>query len=214
MSDPQPRRRPQARTSGERAVDHAAIDHLADALVPALIAKLASTNLGEIEIREGEWRVRLRRPTPSAANYGRRATDRPSRAQPGHEGHGHAPAALESHRSGAGNPTNGSEAPGLAAVGPGRAGDDRAESPTEPAGPGVAISPAVGVFQPAPAATAGARVRSGDRLGVVEVLGVPHEVLAPADGIVAAALVDAGHAVEYGQELIRIEVSGAPEGGG
>jgi biotin carboxyl carrier protein len=36
-------------------------------------------------------------------------------------------------------------------------------------------------------------------------LGVPQEVIAPADGIVATALVEDGDAVEYGQSLIVLE---------
>ena len=39
-------------------------------------------------------------------------------------------------------------------------------------------------------------------------LGIPQEVLAPADGILGASLVEAGQAVEYGQELIVIELAG------
>jgi len=48
-------------------------------------------------------------------------------------------------------------------------------------------------------------VRSGDRLGSVDMLGVAQEVVAPTDGVVGASLVEAGDAVEYGQELILIE---------
>ena len=215
MPDAQPRRRPDSRTSTERAVDLAAIDHIADELLPALISKLASTTLGEIEIREGDWKLRLRGPAPSGANYGRRTGDRApsekaSRAQPGHEGHGHAPAALESHRAPATAPSNGSEAPNLAAVGPGRSAEGRTDGSDDRS---VATSPAVGVFQPATTAVAGTKVQSGDRLGVVEVLGVPHEVLAPADGTVATALVEGGHAVEYGQELVRIDLAKSEAGG-
>ena len=40
-------------------------------------------------------------------------------------------------------------------------------------------------------------------------LGVPQEVVAPADGIVGASLVEPGQAVEYGQELIVIELATA-----
>jgi biotin carboxyl carrier protein len=36
-------------------------------------------------------------------------------------------------------------------------------------------------------------------------LGVPQEVIAPADGILATALVEDGDAVEYGQPLIVLE---------
>ena len=38
-------------------------------------------------------------------------------------------------------------------------------------------------------------------------LGVPQEVVAPADGVVGASLVEPGEAVEYGQELIVIELA-------
>jgi biotin carboxyl carrier protein len=201
----QSRRRSDPRAPGERTVDLAAIDHIADELLPALIAKLGATNLGEIEIREGDWRLRLRRPASGTTNYGRRSSDRASRSQPGHEGHGHAPAALESHRGASTTaPTNGADATSMAAVGPGRSAEGRTDGSDDRS---VATSPAVGVFQPAASAIAGARVQSGDRLGVVEVLGVPHEVLAPADGVVAATLVEAGHAVEYGQELVRIDLA-------
>jgi len=212
-----PTARPDRRSARERAGDHAAIDRLADELVPALIAKLGSTNLGEIEVREGDWRLRLRRPAAAGTvNHGRRATDRASRAQPGHEGHGHAPGVLEGHRTARGGTVgtggNGSDAPGLAAMGPGRT----AEAPSEPgdADRSFATSPAVGVFQPAAALSSGARVRAGDRLGVVDMLGVPHEVVAPVDGVIGTSLVEAGHAVEYGQELIRIELAAGRESGG
>mgnify|MGYP000238690566 CR=1 FL=1 len=71
----------------------------------------------------------------------------------------------------------------------------------------IATSPAVGVFQPRPEARAGTRVRAGDRLGAVEMLGVPQDVVAPAAGIVGATLVESGQAVEYGQELVVIELA-------
>jgi biotin carboxyl carrier protein len=54
-------------------------------------------------------------------------------------------------------------------------------------------------------------VRAGDSLGHVDVLGVPQEIEAPADGIVGSTLVEAGMAVEYGQELIRLELTAPAE---
>jgi biotin carboxyl carrier protein len=44
-------------------------------------------------------------------------------------------------------------------------------------------------------------------------LGIPQEVVAPADGVVGASLVESGDAVEYGQELILLEFAStaAPE---
>ena len=41
-------------------------------------------------------------------------------------------------------------------------------------------------------------------------IGVPQDVVAPADGIVGASLVEPGQAVEYGQELVVIELAGEP----
>jgi biotin carboxyl carrier protein len=212
------------RTGPQRAADHAAIDRLAGDLLPALVAKLGSTGLGEIEIREGPWKVRLRRPG-DGPNLGRRATDRPSRAQPGHAGHGHAPGALEGHRparpagaavAGAAHSTNGSAPPGAASpvtnpaadsAESGRRRDDADLRRT------VATSPAVGIFRPRKQAAGGAHVRSGDPVGVVDVLGIPQEVIAPIDGVVGETLVEAGEAVEYGQELIVIELVTAPAAG-
>ena len=72
----------------------------------------------------------------------------------------------------------------------------------------VATSPAVGVYQPRKDLTAGARVRSGDRIGAVDMLGIAQEVVSPVDGIVGASLVEPGDAVEYGQELVVIELAG------
>lgn len=210
------------RSKTARRSDHEAIARLADDLLPALIAKLSSTQLGELEVREGEWHVRLRRPYGVGPGEGRRATDKPSRSQPGHEGHGHGRAGVEGHRSGrpgtaptsTGTPsgiTAGSGAAsaatnGVSARSNGRDGDgDRSRS--------IATSPAVGYFLPGPKAASGTRVRSGDTLGTVDVLGVRQEVTAPADGIVGQTLVEAGTAVEYGQDLIRLELT-APAGPG
>lgn len=38
-----------------------ALDQLADEILPALIARLDTSDLGELEVRHGGWRVRLRR---------------------------------------------------------------------------------------------------------------------------------------------------------
>ena len=71
----------------------------------------------------------------------------------------------------------------------------------------VALAPAVGIFMPRGDIATGSRVRAGDRLGIVDLLGVPQDVLAPADGILTAALVEAGDGVEYGQELLVLEAT-------
>ena len=176
-------------SEASREVDHAGIARLADDLLPALIAKLSSTELAELEVREGAWQVRLRRPFRSGSSEGRRASEKPSRSQPGHEGHGHGRAGLEGRHGSKGGATNGT------------GGHDGERSRP------VATSPAVGIFQPGARAASGTRVRAGDSLGSVNVLGVPQDVLAPVDGIVGSTLVEPGTAVEYGQQLIRLELT-------
>ena len=194
------------RSPAERSADHAAIDRLSGELLPALIAKLGATGLGELEIREGAWHVRLRQPAEGASTSS--ARDR----RPGER---------ERSARGPGAPTTAYGQMGLTPVGPGRDGRDGErdgrdgrdgrEGPQTRDGAArdqgriVASSPAVGIFKPRPDARAGTRVRAGDRLGSVDMLGVPQEVVAPADGVVGASLVEAGDAVEFGQELILIE---------
>ena len=198
------------RTEAERAADHAAIAGSIDELLPALIAKLGATGLAELEVRESGLRVRLRRPADGSVAHDRRSTDR---------------ARGDRARGGAAIPAPVPHPVGLMPVGPGRdlhdghdartggaAAEDR--RPVEPRA--VATSPAVGIYQPRADARAGTRVRAGDRLGMVDMLGVPQEVVAPSDGLVGASLVEAGEAVEYGQELVVIEfaTAGSASGGG
>lgn len=157
------------------ATDAAAMERLTDELLPALVARLEASSLGELEIRRGDWRIRLRRGDVAPAAPGpavqptRATTTRPR------------PAAL-------------------AAVGPGL------PAPTVDARV-TAVSPAVGYFAPVPALAAGAPVRAGDVLGHVDVLGVRQAVVAPADGVVGRYLAESGEAVEYGQELVRLEAA-------
>ncbi len=173
----------------ERAADHAAIDRLADGLLPALIAKLGATGLGELEVREGTWRVRLRRPaddrSPSTGSSSGRRRERGDRHDGGSD-------RAESQRERAGRSS--------------AHGDGTGRDATRQA----ATSPAVGIYRPRADLAAGPRVRSGDRLGAVDMLGVAQEVVAPADGIVGVSLADAGDAVEYGQGLLVIEFGPTP----
>lgn len=195
MSDSDPR------DPAERAEDHAGIGRLADGLVPALIARLASSQLAELEVQEGEWRVRLRRPSAPAPQPAKAPSDRASRASAGHDAHGHPRSAGEGKRR---NPIESASTNG--------AGGGKSGTAVDVVTRAVATSPAVGIFQPGSRSKAGTSVRTGDRLGVVDLLGVPQDVLAPADGVVGATLVEAGTAVEYGQELVRVELAVRPEG--
>lgn len=171
------------RDADARAADHAAIDRLTGELLPALIAKLGVTGLGELEVREGAWRVRLRRPAGAMTSGGgqRRVSDRGASDRPVERGGERPPRAQHLHAHP--EPPSG-----------------RSDSRS------VATSPAVGVYQPRKDLSVGSRVRAGDPLGAVDMLGVAQEVVAPIDGLVGQSLVEPGDAVEYGQELIVIEL--------
>jgi biotin carboxyl carrier protein len=176
-----------ARTTDERAADHAAIDRLTEDVLPALIAKLGATGLGELEVREGGWRVRLRRPadgqppTRSRRPAERSAGDRPERG-----------------------PERSTERTPRTLHRPLEAKTARTQSRA------VATSPAVGIYRPRADLAVGARVRAGDRVGAVDILGVAQEVVAPVDGILGSSLVGSGDAVEYGQEILVIEFTPNP----
>ncbi|MCI0467703.1 MAG: acetyl-CoA carboxylase biotin carboxyl carrier protein [Beijerinckiaceae bacterium] len=78
-------------------------------------------------------------------------------------------------------------------------------------GPGTVKSPMVGTAylraspEAAPFVEVGARVKSGDKLLLVEAMKTFNEILAPRDGTVTGILVEDGQPVEYGQPLLVIE---------
>lgn len=157
---------PSDRTAAQRQADHADLARLSDALVPALVQKLNGSGLGELEVREGDWRIRLRR-AAGTAPHPRRERQRPS-------GPGPRPVTTIP----------------VAAADPHRAS---------------ATSPAVGVFRAV--AAVGNRLRAGDRVGVVDLLGIPQDVPSPIDGVLVELLVETGQAVEYGEELAVVAES-------
>jgi biotin carboxyl carrier protein len=159
--------RPGDHNPAQRAADHAGIARLADALVPALVLKLGTANLGEVEIREGDWHVRVRRPAGAGPRRERlHRASLPIVAPP---------------------PT------------PGAPSDGAANGPhQEPA-----FSPTVGMFKPGVAA--GTRVRAGDRIATVDLLGIALDVVAPIDGVVIEVYPQAGDGVEYGEEIALVE---------
>src|ERR1035437_2967223 len=155
--------------------DHDAIARLADDILPALIAKLTSGGLGEIEVRQGGWKARLRKPATAPGQNKATAAE------------------IATHARGAGH---------------GRP-DERDRHGRDPNEAGqvrvVAMSPAVAIYNPRRDLAVGMRVRSGDKIGTVDVLGVQQYVVSPVDGIIGSGLAGGGEAVEYGQELVRIE---------
>jgi biotin carboxyl carrier protein len=212
VANDQPRRvrRPPRDARGRRQ-DHAEIDRLADVVLPDLIDRLAASDLAEIEIREDDWRIRLRRPPESqwggppdraAADHADRAADRPTRPASAHGG---------PDQRGPRDPREGQ--PLRPAVSGGES-NGNGTGPGTPAGPHrvMATSPAVGVFQPRADVRPGSRVRAGDRVATVDLLGLPQDVVAPEDGVVVDTLVEPGQGVEYGQDLVVIEASRARHG--
>lgn len=149
------------------AQDRAALGRLADDMLPALVARLGASGLGELEVRGADWSVRLRREPQVAAG---------------------AAAPAGSMSGGAG----------------------RAHRAVGESSPGLVRSPAVGYFVPRSGLAVGLAVQAGDGVGHVEVLGLRQEVPVPVDGIVGRIFVAAGQAVEYGQELLRVDPVSAP----
>jgi len=193
--------RPDDAASTDQLPDAAALERLADELLPALIAHFNASGLGELEVRRGEWRVRLRAAAGGRPQAGPDAMDPVAAAGSGRK---------------ATRPAGGlapSGAPGAASVNGGAPSEgssgDRADPAAARGAPErhVAASPGVGYFTARDGLAAGSAVRGGDVLGHVDVLGVAVEVVSPADGIVARVLADGGEAVEYGQELVRVEPS-------
>lgn len=180
MPDP---RSPGDRTPAQRQADHASLARLSESLVPALVQKLSASGLGELEVREGDWRIRLRRSAPSPAGAPRR-TDRPR---------------LGTH---ADRDARGREAPSAAPVAAGARRDEPRGIPASPRRT-VVTSPAVGVFRAE--AAVGARVRAGDRIASVDLLGIGQDVISPIDGTVVEVFPQAGEAVEYGEEVAAVE---------
>ena len=165
--------------NGQAAADPEVMARLADEVVPTLIARLERSRLGEIEVRQDGWRIRLRRnlgadgvdQAVSAPARRDRKTERPTTDRPA-------------------DGTADSRSPQLHPV-------DRAALEI--------TSPAVGYYTPRDGIAAGASVRGGDVIGHIDVLGVRHDVVAPEDALIVTLEAEAGQAVEYGERLAKLE---------
>jgi biotin carboxyl carrier protein len=158
---------------------------LAEDVLPTLIARLDHSRLGELEVRQDGWRIRLRRADsaltdgadapPASPRRGDRRPDRPT-----------------SDRS--------AEAP-----------TDARPLQLRPPDRGMVdiTSPAVGYYVARDGLTIGSTVRATDAIGHIDVLGVRVEVVAPEDGLISAMDAEPGEAVEYGQTVARLERSRA-----
>ncbi len=173
----------QAKSAGRSARPKAAkpADAIDTDLVRAIAGLLAETNVGEIEVKKGDLKVRVSRfggAAPAAA---------PAFAAP-------APAAAAPVAPPAAPP---------AAVAP--AASDAASHP------GAVKSPMVGTAYRKPSPDAknfvevGSVVKAGDKLLLIEAMKTFNDIVAPKAGTVTAILVDDAQPVEFGQTLFVIE---------
>ena len=151
--------------------------------VKKLIELLEESNIGEIEIKEGEESVRISR-------------------------HGNQPAAPVAYAAPA--PAPAAPAP-VAAPAPSEAPAQEAAAPVAaPGADNAVLSPMVGTFYRAPSPEApsfvevGQTVRVGDVLCIVEAMKMMNQIEADRAGTVTAIHVENGEAVEFDQPLISI----------
>ena len=150
--------------------------------VKKLIELLEESNIGEIEIKEGEESVRISR-------------------------HGNQPAAPVAFAA----PAPVAPAPAPAAAATAEAPSAEAAAPAAaPVADNAVLSPMVGTFYRAPSPEApsfvevGQTVRVGDVLCIVEAMKMMNQIEADRAGTVTAIHVENGEAVEFDQPLISI----------
>jgi len=149
--------------------------------VKKLIELLEESNIGEIEIKEGEESVRISR-------------------------HGNQPAAPMAYAA----PAPATPAPAAAPAPAETAGSEPAAPAASPATDNAVLSPMVGTFYRAPSPDAasfvevGQTVRVGDVLCIVEAMKMMNQIEADRAGTVTAIHVENGEAVEFDQPLISI----------
>ena len=149
--------------------------------VKKLIELLEESNIGEIEIKEGEESVRISR-------------------------HGNQPAAPMAYAA----PAPAATAPAAAPAPAETATSEPAAPAAAPATDNAVLSPMVGTFYRAPSPDAdsfvevGQTVRVGDVLCIVEAMKMMNQIEADRAGTVTAIHVENGEAVEFDQPLISI----------
>ena len=149
--------------------------------VKKLIELLEESNIGEIEIKEGEESVRISR-------------------------HGNQPAAPMAYAA----PAPAATAPAAAPAPVETATSEPAAPAAAPATDNAVLSPMVGTFYRAPSPDAasfvevGQTVRVGDVLCIVEAMKMMNQIEADRAGTVTAIHVENGEAVEFDQPLISI----------
>ena len=149
--------------------------------VKKLIELLEESNIGEIEIKEGEESVRISR-------------------------YGNQPAAPIAYAA----PASVAPAPGPVAATAESPATDAGAAAAAPVADNAVLSPMVGTFYRAPSPEApsfievGQTVRVGDVLCIVEAMKMMNQIEADRAGTVTAIHVENGEAVEFDQPLISI----------
>lgn len=153
-----------------------------------LIELVEESSIGELEISEGEEKVRISKSGPAVQSFIS------------------APAMQQVMPAMAAAPI---------AVAPAADASATTSSPTEAAGDTstghLVKSPMVGTFyrSSAPGASpfveVGQSVKEGDTLCIIEAMKLLNEIEADKSGIIKAILVESGRPVEYGEPLFRIE---------
>jgi acetyl-CoA carboxylase biotin carboxyl carrier protein len=150
-----------------------------------LIELVQESGIAELEVTEGEERVRITRTVAMSMQPMMQYAAPPMMAPPPNQAMVAAPAASTTEP----------------AVVP---------APAEPVGHGVK-SPMVGTFYRAPTPGAkpfvdvGSTVAVGDTICIIEAMKLMNEIEADKAGVVKSILVESGQAVEYGQVLVTIE---------
>jgi acetyl-CoA carboxylase biotin carboxyl carrier protein len=151
--------------------------------VRRLVELMQEFDLAEIDLRQAEQRIRLRKDVEPMVV------------------HGGAPVAAPPH------------APPSAPAQHASAATSAAAAPIESASVQYIISPMVGTFYTASSPDSPPFVKVGDQVGpdtvvcIVEAMKVFNEIPAECSGKIAAVLVENGAAVEFGQKLFRVDKS-------
>jgi acetyl-CoA carboxylase biotin carboxyl carrier protein len=156
--------------------------------VRKLVELMQEFELAEIDLRQAEQRIRLRK-------------DQEPVIVPG----GYAPMSMPVAHA--------APSPGYAAAGPAQPMAPSGGG-SEAAGGHFITSPMVGTFYISPNPESPAFVKVGDQVGpetvvgIIEAMKVFNEIPADCSGKIAAVLVENGAPVEYGQKLFRVEKAG------
>ncbi|WP_349364379.1 MAG: acetyl-CoA carboxylase biotin carboxyl carrier protein [Roseitalea porphyridii] len=148
-------------------------------LVSDLAQILNETDLTEIEVEQGEMRVRVSREI-SQHFIGHAAPQMPAQPAP-------APAAPA--------------APAAEAPAPAAASEDRSNAVPAPMVGTAYLAPAPGAE---PFIAVGASVTEGETLVIIEAMKVMNQIAAPRSGTVTEILIEDGEPVEFGQPLLVI----------